>query len=146
VNRKAMLTYVLMIDLDWPNVDMAIRFFQTYFNGQHPKSPIGINHLFLPLFRKSDADKQKQSIIDNDHHTKNVNIVVLQGLNHLETIIVLTNGVHTRICKLLFPIPEAGTTMEKLFVRIEHHRQSITGSSVASILLMHTRSCFILVV
>jgi len=118
---KGKSTHVLMIDVNCPSVDIALHFFQTYFNGEHPNSPNNIHHLFLPLYKKSHTEEEHQKIIDNnDHHTDKVSVVVIQGLNDLESVITLTNGVHTTIHRLLLSIPSVGISTGKLFLQIEH--------------------------
>jgi hypothetical protein len=76
------------------------------------------------LYKKFYTEEERQQIIaDNDHHTDKVSVVAPQGLNDLETVITLTKGVNTTICKLLFFITASGTSTEKLFIQIK--RQAI---------------------
>jgi len=55
---KGKIVYVLMIDVDCPNVDQAINFFQEWFDGDKPTSPNEIPYLFLPLFKKSYTNEE----------------------------------------------------------------------------------------
>jgi hypothetical protein len=49
-NVKALTTYVLMIDVDRPNIKIAMSFFQEMYDGDSLNSPNKISYLFLPLY------------------------------------------------------------------------------------------------
>ncbi len=118
-NAKGSLTYVLMIDVDRPSIEKGMAFFQSYFDGDQLNSPNKIAYLFLPLFRKNYSDDERQTIIkDNDHHTENVSVVALSGLNNLNTVVNLIQETKTTIRHLLLAIP-AQTSTNKLFMQIE---------------------------
>jgi len=118
-NAKGSLTYVLMIDVDRPSIEKGMAFFQSYFDGDQFNSPNKIAYLFLPLFRKNYSDDERQTIIkDNDHHTENVSVVALSGLNNLNAVVNLNQGTKTTIRHLLLAIP-AQTSTNKLFMQIE---------------------------
>jgi len=110
-----------MIDVDRLNVDQAITFFQDWFNRDKPTSQNEILYLFLPLFKKSYTDEEWLRIIaDHDLHAENNSVVAIKGLNLPDTIVTLTNGVHTAIRKLLLSIPSPGLATGKLFIQVEH--------------------------
>jgi hypothetical protein len=49
---KGVTTYALMVDVDRPNLEIGMKFFQEMFNGDLPSSPNKIPYLFLPLYKK----------------------------------------------------------------------------------------------
>jgi hypothetical protein len=118
-NAKGSLTYVLMIDVDRPNIDIGLKFLQKFFDGDLYHSPNKIAYLFFPLYRKNYSDDERLTIIkDNDHFTEGVSIVALSGLNDLNTVVHLNQGTTTTIRHLLLAIP-AQTSVNKLFLHIE---------------------------
>jgi hypothetical protein len=119
-NAKGKNTYVLMIDVDRPNIDRAISFFQNFFDGDKLNSPNRIPYLFFPLYRKTYTEDERLSIIcDNDHHTDSVSVVAIQGLNDLNTVVQMTQGIYITIRHLLLAIPCQGTMNDKLFLQVE---------------------------
>jgi hypothetical protein len=118
-NAKGSLTYGLMIAADRPSIEKGMAFFQSYFDGDQFNPPNKLAYLFLSLFRKNYSDDERLTIIkDNDHHTENVSIVALSGLNNLNTVVNLNQGTKTTIRHLLLAIP-AQTSTNKLFMQIE---------------------------
>jgi hypothetical protein len=119
-NTKGSLTYVLMIVVDPPNIDKALHFFHTVYDGKKPSSPNHIPYLFLPLYRKSYSDEERVRIIHNtDHHTGGVNVVAMTGLHALENQIELANGKMVMSRQLLLAIPAVDTSTGKLFIQVE---------------------------
>ena len=119
-NAKGSLTYVLMIDVDRPSIDEGMRFFQSFFNGDQQNSPNKLCYLFFPLFRKNYSDGERQTIIhDNDHHTEGVNVVAMTGLQDLNAVVELNQGIKTSIRHLLLAVPAQGTSKGKLFIQVE---------------------------
>jgi len=109
---KGKAAHVLMIDVDRPSINKALLFFQQHYKG-------------VPLLRKSYTDEERNRIItDHTHYTEKDSVVALRGLQDLETVITLHNGMNTTIRKLLLCIPAAGTTTGHLFIQIE--KQSTT--------------------
>ena len=118
-NAKGSLTYVLMVDVDRPNIDIGLTFLQKFFDGDLYHSPNKIAYLFFPLYRKNYSDDERLTIIkDNDHFTEGVSVVALSGLNDLNTVVHLKQGMTTTIRHLLLAIP-AQTSVNKLFLQIE---------------------------
>lgn len=118
-NAKGTMTYVLMVDVDRPSIDIGLNFFQKFFDGDTYDSPNKLAYLFLPLFRKNYSDDERLTIIkDNDHYTEGVSVVAMTGLNDLETVINLTQGTRTSIRHLLLAVP-AHTSINKLFLQVE---------------------------
>lgn len=75
---------------------------------------------FPPLFRKTYSDDKRKTIIqDNNHHTEGVSVVALTGLNDLNMVIDLNQGIKTTIRHLLLAVPAQGTRTNKLFLQIE---------------------------
>jgi hypothetical protein len=64
-------------------------------------------------------DKCKTIIQDNDHHTEGVSVVVLTGLQDLNTVVELNQGIKTSVCHLLLAVPAQGTSTGKLFIQVE---------------------------
>jgi hypothetical protein len=119
-NAKGSLTYVLMIDVDRPSIDAGMKFFQTFFNGDQQNSPNKLSYLFFPLFRKNYSDDERKTIIqDNDHHTEGVSVVALAGLQDLNGVVELNQGIKISIRHLLLAVPAQGTSTGKLFVQVE---------------------------
>jgi hypothetical protein len=119
-NTKGNSTYVLMVDVDRPSNEVGMKFFQDFFDGDAKNSPIKLAYLFLPLYRKTYTEEERKCIIkDNEHHTEGVSVVAMSGLNDLNTVIQLTQGVSTTIRHLLLAVPASGTSTNKLFQQIE---------------------------
>jgi hypothetical protein len=120
---KGKNTYVLLIDVDRPNIEKATAFFQQQFDGDKQNSPNKIAYIFFPLYQKTYTEEERNAIIsDNDHHTDNDSVAGIHGLKNLNTIVQLVQGIHITIRHLLLAIPCQGTTNGKLFHQIE--RQS----------------------
>jgi hypothetical protein len=118
--NKGKNTYVMMIEADRPNIEKATTYFQQNFNGDKPTSPNKIPYIFFPLYRKTYSEDERISIIrDNDHHTENDSVVGILGLNNLNTIVKMNQGIHITIRHLLLAIPCQGTSNGKLFHQIE---------------------------
>jgi hypothetical protein len=117
---KGQNTYVLMIDVDRPNIDQAISYFQQNYDGEKFNSPNKIPYLFFPLYRKTYNDTERTSIIrDNEHYTEKDSVVGILGLNPLNTVVQMVQGIHITIRHLLLAIPCQGTSNGKLFHQIE---------------------------
>jgi hypothetical protein len=109
-----------MIDVDRPSIEVGMKFFQTYFNGDQQNSPNKLSNLFFPLYRRNYSDDERKTIIhDNDHHTEGVSIVALTGLQDLNTIVELNQGIKTSIRHHLLAVPAQGTSTGKLFIQVE---------------------------
>jgi hypothetical protein len=119
-NSKGKMTYVMMIDIDRPNIEQGMKFFQDFFNGDLKNSPNGLQYMFLPLYKKTYSEDERLQIIkDNDHHTEGVSVVALSGLNHLDTIVQLQQGSATTIRNLHLAVPALRTSNRKLFLQVE---------------------------
>jgi hypothetical protein len=117
---KGRNTYVLMIDVDRPNIEVASTFFQQNFDGDKLNSPNKIPYLFFPLYRKTYLEDERNSIIrDNDYHTENDSVVGILGLNSLNTVVQMVQGINITIRHLLLAIPCQGTSNGKLFHQVE---------------------------
>jgi hypothetical protein len=109
-----------MIDVDRPNIDQAIAYFQQNYDGEKQNSPNKLPYLFFPLYRKTYNDEERIAIIrDNDHYTEKDSVVGILGLNQLNTVVQMVQGIHITIRHLLLAIPCQGTTNGKLFHQIE---------------------------
>ncbi len=125
LGAKGKQTHVVMIDVDRPNIDLGLKVFQALFDGDLPSSPNRIAYLFFPLFKKSYTEEERKSIIDdNDHHTENINVVALSGLQDLNDHIQLSQGAIISIRHLLLAIPAPGTSTGKLFLQVERQANS----------------------
>ena len=119
------MTYVLMIDIDRPNIDTGMKIFQELFNGDHQSSPNKIPYLFFPLYKKTYTDEERQSIIaDNDHHTNQVTVIALKGLHDLDNVVQLQQGMYISIRHLLIAVPTSGTSTGKLFLQVKRQANS----------------------
>lgn len=117
---KGKNTYVLMIDVDRPNIEKATTYFQQHFDGDKQNSPNKIAYIFFPLYRKTYTEDERIAIIrDNEHHTENDSVVGIHGLQNLNTIVQMVQGIRITIRHLLLAIPCQGTTNGKLFHQIE---------------------------
>ena len=118
--NKGKTAYVLMIDVDRPSINIGIKFFQQWCDGNSTNLPNGLSYMFLPLYKKTYTDDERLKIIsDHEHHVANDSVVAIQGLKPLNHVVKLTNGVYTTICKLLLSIPASGTTTNWLFIQVE---------------------------
>jgi len=110
-----------MVDVDRPNVEIGVKFFQEMFDGDSVNSPNKIPYMFFPLYKKTYTDDERRNIIqDNDHHTEGVMVVALTGLQELNTIVHLNKGIKTCIRNFFLAIPAQGTMTGKLFLQVEH--------------------------
>ena len=116
---KGKTAHVLMIDVDRPNIEIGIRYFQQWYNGTLTNSPNNLPYMFWPLFKKSYADEERLKIItDNSHHVGSDSVIGLTGLQPLDTLVQLVNGTYTTIRLLLLSIPTTGTTTGQLFLQV----------------------------
>jgi hypothetical protein len=117
---KGRTAHILMIDVDRPNIEIGLQFFQHWFNGTASNSPNNIAYMFWPLYKKtySDTDRLK-IIVDHHHYIGTDSVVAMKGLHPLETVVCLINGVHTTIRRLLLSMPAQGTATGKLFLQVE---------------------------
>jgi hypothetical protein len=100
-----------MIDVDMSSIDTGIKFFQAFFDGDQQNPPNKISYLFFPLYHKNYSDEERKTIVqDNDHYT---------GLNALNTVIELKQGIKISIRHLLLAIPAQGISTNKLFLQVE---------------------------
>jgi hypothetical protein len=121
--EKGKMTYVLMVDVDRPNVEKGISFFESLFDGIQKNSPNAIAYPFFTLYKNTYSEEERVGIIsDTDLQTDNISVVTLHGLQEVDAQIRLCNGVKVPIRHLLLSIPCAGTTNGKLFLQVE--RQS----------------------
>ena len=117
---KSKTAHVLMIDVDRPNIELGIRFFQQWYNGTLTNSPNNLPYMFWPLFKKSYADEERLKIItDNAYHIGMDSVIGLTGLQPIDNLVKLVNGTYTSIRRLLLSIPMVGTTTGQLFVQVE---------------------------
>jgi len=117
---KGKTAHVLMIDVDRPNIEVGIRFFQEWYNGTLTNSPNHLPYMFWPLFKKSYADEERlRIIVDNTHHIGNDSVIGITGLQSLDNLVKLVNGTYTSIRLLLLSIPTTGTTTGHLFLQVE---------------------------
>jgi len=117
---KGKTAHVLMIDVDQPNIELGIRFFQQCYNGTLTNSPNNLPYMFWPLFKKSYTDDEHIRIItDNSHHIGNDSVIGLTGLQPIDNLVRLVNGTHTSIRRLLLSIPTISTTTGQLFLQVE---------------------------
>jgi len=117
---KGQMAYVLMIDVELPKMELGTQFFQTWYNGNKHYSPNCINYLFMLMHRKSYTEPERLKIItDDEHHIGTNSVVAMKGLNSLDTLVKLANGIHTMIRRLLLSMPAPNTTTEQLFIQVE---------------------------
>jgi len=120
MGTKGCTAHILMIEVDRPNIEFGLQFFQRWFNGMASNSPNNIAYMFWPLYKKtySDTDRLK-IIVDHHHYIGTDSVVAMKGLHPLETVVCLINGVHTTIRRLLLSMPAQGTATGKLFLQVE---------------------------
>lgn len=125
MGSKGRTIHILMIDVDRPNIELGLQFFQRWFNGSAPNSPNNIAYMFWPLYRKTYSKEDRlHIIIDHLHHLGTDSVVAIKGLHPLETLIQLINGVHTTIRRLLLSMPAPGTATGKIFTQVERQLTS----------------------
>jgi hypothetical protein len=114
-----------MIVVDRPSMDISHKYFSEWFDGDKPTSPNGLPYLFLPLHKKTYKDEERRQIVlDNEHHAGNSSVVALRGVQDLDKVLTLVNGVNITIRKLLLSVPAQGTTSGILFDQIERQSNS----------------------
>jgi hypothetical protein len=117
-SAKGKTADVLMVDVDRPNIDIGMLFFQQWFKGTLPNSPNNIPYMFWPFNKKAYAEEERiKIIIDNNHHLGTDSVLAIRGLHPLESLVQLINGKHTMI-------PAPGTVTGKLFVQVERQLTS----------------------
>jgi hypothetical protein len=95
---KNKIAYVLMIDVDRPNINVGLKFFQEWYDGDCTNSPNGIPCLFMPLYKKSYTDDERYNvIIDHDHYAENHCVVAMKGLNNMESVVKLNNKLNKNL-------------------------------------------------
>jgi len=115
--------HVLMVDVDRPNIELGIRFFQQWYNGSLTNTPNELPYMFWPLYKKTYSEEERMKIInDNAHHIGADNVIGITGLQPIDSLVQLVNGTYTTIRKLLLSIPAPGTVTGQLFLQVE--RQS----------------------
>jgi hypothetical protein len=58
-NVNGKMTYVLIIDVDQPNIKQGMKIFQEFFDGNLKNSPNSIPCMFLPIYRKTYSDDER---------------------------------------------------------------------------------------
>jgi hypothetical protein len=130
-NAKGKMAYILMVDVNRPNIEKGIAFFQQSFDGTLRNSTNGIAYPFFTLYKNTYSEEQMERIIyDSDHHTEQVSVVTLYGLHRLDTLVCLKQNVTIRLCHLILGLPDPGTSNGKLFLQVE--RQSSEGWHVCA--------------
>lgn len=120
ISARGKLAHVLMVDVDRPSIDHSMKFFQDWFNGTAANSPNNIPYIFWPLYRKSYEEGDRARIIaDHEYQVGHNSVVAVKGLQPLENVVKLVNGVYTTIRRLLLSIPAQGTVTGKLFIQVE---------------------------
>jgi hypothetical protein len=51
-SNKGTHTYILMIDIDCPNAELGMKFFQDFFDGDSPNSPNKFHTYSFPFIAK----------------------------------------------------------------------------------------------
>jgi len=117
---KGKTAHVLMIDIDRPNLELGIKFFQQWYNGTLTNSPNNLSYMFWPLYKKSYAEEERLKIIaDNNYFIGNDSVIGVTGLHPIDNLIKLVNGTYTSIRRLLLSVPTPGTITGHLFVQVE---------------------------
>lgn len=121
--EKGKMTYVLMVDVERPNVDKGISFFESLFDGLQKNSPNAIAYPFFTLYKNTYSEVERAGIIsDTDSHTDNISVVTLHGLQEIDAQITLRNNITVPLRHLLLSLPCPGTSNGKMFLQVE--RQS----------------------
>jgi hypothetical protein len=118
-----MQTLVLNINAEKTKADAALAFFQEIFNGtRSDASPNEIPYLFVPTYRKIFTENDIPRIIhDNEKHTPSFGVILITGLNKLDTNIRLKNNFTTSIRTILNSLPPPkGSQYHSLFQQSEH--------------------------
>jgi hypothetical protein len=67
-NSRTKSAHILMIDVERPKIEVGLQFFPTWYDGKLKNSPICIEYLFLPLYKKFYTDDERLKIITDHHH------------------------------------------------------------------------------
>jgi hypothetical protein len=87
-NIKCTMTFVLMIDVDHPNIDRGLAFFRKIFNGDFKTSTCSIPYIFFMLYGSKLTDNDRQKIIeDTNHHVNHISYIHIQGIKDIDVIV-----------------------------------------------------------
>jgi hypothetical protein len=119
---KPMQTMVLNINAEKIHMDTACSLFQELFDGnRRDSSPNEIPYTFIPTTGNFFTDSDIPKIIhDNEQHTTSYGVILITGLNHLDTKVGLQNNTCTTIHTILNSLPLGkGNNSTTLFSQIE---------------------------
>jgi hypothetical protein len=119
-NLKGVMTPVLLVDVDRPNIDRGMTFFRTTFDGENKISSCGTSYTFFSLYKNTLTDDDRIKIItDNELHVGHTSFIHMRGIKDVDTIVTLQQNVKVKLRKLLLSLHAADTTNGRIFHQIE---------------------------
>jgi hypothetical protein len=119
-NANSLMTTVMMVEVDRPNIQQGLKFFKEHFDGDTNISPCNIPHLFFCLYKNTLSDEERKKIIkDNELHIGNVSTVHMQGIKNIDEVITLKQNIKVKLRKLLLSLRASNTANGKIFIQIE---------------------------
>jgi len=97
-NKRGEMAPVLMVEVEGDNINLGMDFFCNIFDGETPLSPCGIAYLFLTLYKNMLTVAERVKIIqDINLHTGHCQLIRLYGLQDIDTLVTLKQGVKIRL-------------------------------------------------
>jgi hypothetical protein len=122
-NKRGEMAPVLMVEVEGDNINLGMDFFCNIFDGETPLSPCGIAYLFLTLYKNMLTVAERVKIIqDINLHTGHCQLIRLYGLQDIDTLVTLKQGVKIRLRKLILNLKSPQST-EKLFLQVEQEAE-----------------------
>jgi hypothetical protein len=119
---KTMQTMVLNINAEKIHLETACSFFQELFDGKRiDSSPNEIPYTFIPTHGNFFTELDIPKILhDNEKHTTAYGVILINGLNSLDTKVGLKNHTCTTIRTILNSLPPGkGSDSPTLFQQVE---------------------------
>lgn len=124
---KHISTLILNINAEKIHMEVARDFFQALYDGKRTdSSPNEIPYTFIPTFGNFFTDMDLPKIIhDNEKHITSYGVVLITGINTLDTKVSLKNDTRTNLRTILNSLPPGkGSSNPTLFQQIEHQPNS----------------------
>jgi hypothetical protein len=127
LNRKGLMTPVLMVDVDRPNIKRGLAVFQALFDGEQPSSPCLIPYLFFTLYQNQLTDEEREQIIsDSNQYTGQTSITHIQGFINIDIIVHMKQNVYICLRHLLLSNCSPQAPKTKQFNQVEREADPLS--------------------
>jgi hypothetical protein len=124
-NLNGAMTHVMMVEVDRPNINKGLKFFQDTFDGENKVSRCNIPYLFFCLYKNSLTDaERKQIIYNNELYISHTGIVHVQGFKDIDTVVMLQQNIKVKLRKFLLSLCAPNMSNGKIFVQIERQNEA----------------------